>query len=527
MSFPIRAHNAVSLAVLTPDALLDAVTAWRLSRDELRAWASERFDAVLARVDAALATASVVEEPCDGAVVLRPAAMSPEAWRAGAASRTESVAWYRRNVSLRGPFARGRHLADVARTMRGQNALGADLFHWLIPQRPVALGGCERVAIDDEVVEVPRLDATRVVADDGRVYEQFSGNDYLGLRVDPRVRAAAMLAARDLGVGSGGSRMLSGTSPEHAGLERDLAAWKGAEAAAVFNSGWHANVAAMTAFAGPGTLVFSDALNHASIIDGLRLSGATVRVFAHNSPDGLARAIDAALADPALGPAAVADALLVVEGVYSMDGDVARLAPMADLAERHGVAVYVDEAHSSLALGAGGHGVCEHAGVDPSRVALRMGTLSKAFGGEGGYVAGDARVIEALRLLGRPFWFSTALPASSAAAARAALRVAEAQPERRTRLARNAARLRDGLAALGYDLCGSETWIVPARVGDEARTALLQHRLREAGVLASAVFAPAVAPGQERVRLSISSEHEPTQIDRVIEVFRGFREWMG
>ena len=525
MNLPITARTASD--ALSPESLLAALTHWRLTRDELRAWAAEHFDAIFARIDAALASVPTAEVQCDGAAVLRPASLDEAQWSASVASRAESVAWFRANVSLRGPFARGRHLADVVRAMRGQNPFDLDVFGWLIPQRPVMLEGSDTVTVDGVTVEVPRLDATRVIADDGRAYDQFSGNDYLGLRVAPRVRAAAMIAARDLGVGSGGSRMLSGTSPAHAALERDIAAWKGTEDAAVFNTGWHANVAAMTAFAGPGTLVFSDALNHASMIDGLRLANASVRVFAHNDPDDLARVIGVALADPKLGPAAVSDGLLVLEGVYSMDGDIARLAPMIALAERHGLAVYIDEAHSSLVLGARGHGVCEHAGVAPSRVALQMGTLSKAFGCEGGYVAGDARVIEALRLLGRPFWFSTALPATSVAAARAALAVASEEPDRRERLASNSARLRDGLSALGYDLCGSETWIVPVRIGDEARTAFLQHSLRERDVLVSSVFAPAVPKGQERVRLSVSSEHTTAQIDRVIEVFRDFKAMLG
>ncbi len=525
-----RAHTPSPTAAGA--ALVSALLGrWSLTRGEIAAYCAQHLDLVSEGVDALLGAARLVYVEVDGEWLVRPAETDHETWVATAADREASRAWFRRNVTLSGPFARASRVVDIARMMRGQNPFGVDIFGWMLPQRPAALGSRTMVSLEGEVFSMPDLDATRVVlesehdseSDDApATLDLFSGNDYLGLRVHPRVRAAAMRALRDTGVGSGGSRMLSGTSPEHRALERALARWKGTEDAVVFNSGWHANMAVMTAFAGPETVVFSDALNHASIIDGLRLSGAEVQVFAHNDAADLARRIQAVRDDPARGPRALSRGLVVVEGIYSMDGDVADLGPIVDLAEANGLTVHVDEAHSALVLGAHGKGVCEQAGVAPSRVALQMGTLSKAFGGEGGYVAGRAGVIEALKLSARPFWFSTALPGSSAAGSLAALQVAQAEPERRERLWRNAASLRGALTALGYHLCGSTTWIIPVLIGDEARTALLHHRLREAGILASAIFAPAVPRGQERVRLSISSEHTRPQLERVVEVFEAF-----
>lgn len=505
---------------------------WSLTRGEIAAYCAQHFDLVSEGVDALLGAARLVYVEIDGEWLVRPAETDHGTWLSEVADREASRAWFRRNVALSGPFARASRVVDIARMMRGQNPFGVDIFGWMLPQRPAALGTGTIVSIEGETFSMPDLDATRVVVEGEGESEQdskaaatldlFSGNDYLGLRVHPKVRAAAMRVLRDTGVGSGGSRMLSGTSPEHHALERALARWKGTEDAVVFNSGWHANMAVTTAFAGPETVVFSDALNHASIIDGLRLSGAEVQVFAHNDVADLARRIQAVRDDPARGPRALSRGLVVVEGIYSMDGDVAPLGPIVDLAEANGLTVHVDEAHSALVLGATGKGLCEHAGVAPGRVALQMGTLSKAFGGEGGYVAGRAGVIEALKLLARPFWFSTALPGSSAAGSLAALQVAQEEPERRARLWQNAAYLRGALTDLGYHLCGSTSWIIPVLIGDEARTALLHHRLREAGILASAIFAPAVSRGQERVRLSLSSEHTRPQLERVVEVFEAF-----
>lgn len=493
----------------------------QLTRSEVRAYCADRFDVIESRAEEELLRVGREEPIEDGEKVFCPVDLEVASWRTSAATREESRAWFRAHVALSGPFARGRRIVDTARAMRGQNPFGLDVFGWLLPQRPLPLGRSQRVSVDGEAIDVPALDAGRVLLEgDERPYDLFSGNDYLGLRVHPEVRAAIMLAARDLGAGSGGSRMLSGSSPAHRGLEHGLAGWKGAEDAVVFNTGWHANVAVMTAFAGSDTVVFSDALNHASMIDGLRLAGADVRVFRHNDVADLTRLIEEARRDPAVGPRGLDRAIVAVEGVYSMDGDVAPFAAIVDVAERNGLAVHVDEAHSALVLGEHGKGICEHAGVDPARVALQMGTLSKAFGGEGGYVLGNAKVIEALKFLARPFWFSTALPAASVAGSLASLRASQAEPDRRRRLHDNSAHVRAELAAMGYDLCGSSTWIIPVRIGDEAKTGFFQHRLKEAGILVSPVFAPAIPRGQERVRLSMSSEHTPEQIERVLAVFR-------
>ncbi|MCC7542043.1 MAG: pyridoxal phosphate-dependent aminotransferase family protein [Deltaproteobacteria bacterium] len=510
---------------------LDAATVatllarYRLTRDEWLGYFAEKLDRIEQRVAEVLDSVSIAERDDDD-VLLRPRAASRYEWQLASESRDGSLRWYREHVALSGPFASARPMMDVARRMRGQNPAELDVFTWMLPQRP-EMGApapselCERPTLGRAAASLPQLHPTRVrVSGAERTYDLFSGNDYLGLRVDPRVRAAAMEAVAAHGIGSGGSRMLSGTSELHRRLEQRIAELAGTEDAVVLNSGYHANLAVLSSFGQDGVVVFSDRLNHASIIDGLRMSEAQSRVFEHNDVDDLVRVIEQHCAESPRGRDSLRTGMIVVEAVYSMDGDVAPVRRITEVARHYGLALHVDEAHSALVMGARGGGICEHLDIDPSRVHLHMGTLSKAFGGEGGYVAARRPIVEALKLRARQFWFSTALPASSMAGALAALDVATAEPERRERLWRNAAFVRDELAAAGFDLCGSTTWIVPVLVGDELRTALLQQGLRDEGILASAVFAPAVARGQERIRLSISSEHTPYQLEHLVGVFR-------
>lgn len=367
------------------------------------------------------------------------------------------------------------------------------------------LAGLERRALRRAIL-TPASGRGARLRIDGRDLVNFTSNDYLGLARDPRVTAAAAAAARDHGASVSASRLLCGSTPLHDRLERRLAALKGREAALLYSSGYLANLGVLTALARPGDAIFSDALNHASIIDGCRLSGARTTVYRHGDADHLAELLAASDAERRL---------IVSETVFSMDGDVAPLAALAALARRHDAALVLDEAHATGVLGPGGEGALARDGIDPRGIVV-VGTLSKALASAGGFVAADAAVVDYLVNRSRPFIFNTAPTPASVGAALAALDVVAAEPERRARLHALAARLRDGLAAAGHPPSRSETPIVPLLLGDAETALAAERRLREAGALARAIRPPTVPEGTARIRFNLMAIHDEADVDRAL-----------
>lgn len=344
---------------------------------------------------------------------------------------------------------------------------------------------------------------------DGREVLLFAGSNYLGLAHHPEVVEASARAARDFGCAAGGSRLINGNTDLHEALEAELAAFLGTESALVFGTGYMANVGIVPALVGRGDAVVSDALSHASIIDGCRLSGAAVRVVPH----GDVLAFEAALAAAAREHRRT---LLAIDGVYSMDGDVAPLAALLAAARRHGAMALLDDAHGFGALGAGGRGSAELLGVEGEADVL-LGTLGKALGSFGAFAAGSAALRELLVNTARSFVFSCALAPPQVEAARAALRVLAREPWRRERLAANAARLRDRLAAHGLSTAPSTTHIVPVVIGGNARTMGACEALLARGFYAQGIRHPSVPEGTARLRLTPMATHEPGEIDALAD----------
>jgi 8-amino-7-oxononanoate synthase len=339
---------------------------------------------------------------------------------------------------------------------------------------------------------------------DGHDVLLLCSNNYLGLADDPRVREAAAAAALRWGAGAGASRLISGTMDPHRRLESQLAAFKGYEAALLFGSGYLANTGAIAALAGPGEVVFSDELNHASIVDGCRLSRAETFVYRHGDLDHLAWG---------LREASGRGALIVTDGVFSMDGDVAPLPRLLELARRHGCRLMVDEAHATGAVGPGGRGSVSAAGLS-GEVDVVVGTLGKALGAYGAYVCAGAETVDFLVNTARPFIFSTAPPPPAVGAAAAALELLEAEPAMVDRLQENAAVLREALAAEGLAAGGSATQIVPVEVGEAEPTMALCERALERGVFAQGIRPPTVPEGSCRLRFTVMSTHDPAELRR-------------
>lgn len=337
----------------------------------------------------------------------------------------------------------------------------------------------------------------------------LSSNNYLGLAGHPALKRAAAEALERHGCGAGASRLLSGTLPLHAELETALAAFKRTEAALVFGSGYHANLGVIPALAGPGDTVLSDELNHASIIDGCRLSRARVQAFRHRDVGHL---------EELLAAAPAGQRLIVTDSVFSMDGDLAPLEAIVTLARRYHGWVMVDEAHATGVFGPGGAGVVEALGLQ-GQVEIQMGTLSKALGSFGAYVAGSRALIDWLINRARSFIFSTALPPSILGAARAALAIVRDEPERRRRLWDNARRLSEGLSRLGYRLGDTASPIVPVLIGDEARTMALSAALLERGVFAQGIRPPTVPPGTARLRVTPTAVLTDADLERALLAF--------
>ncbi len=354
---------------------------------------------------------------------------------------------------------------------------------------------------------------------DGKEVINLASNNYLGLTTHPKLREAALRAVERFGVGSGAVRTISGTMSLHIELEERIADFKNVEACVVFQSGFAANAGTVSAILTPEDHIISDELNHASIIDGCRLSKAKIHVFAHK---------DVAAAEKILAEldATPGRKLLISDGVFSMDGDIGPLPGLVEAAERHGAIMMVDDAHSSGVLGRNGRGTIDHFGLH-GRVHVQVGTLSKAIGVLGGYVCGSRDLIEFLYQRARPFLFSTSHPPAVAAACLAAFDVLEAEPERIERLWANTRYFKQGLTAAGFNTGISETPITPVIVGEAALAHELSRELFERGVLATGIGFPTVARGKARVRTIVTSEHTREELDRALEAFRGAGKKLG
>jgi glycine C-acetyltransferase len=359
-----------------------------------------------------------------------------------------------------------------------------------------------------------------LVVVDGRELISLSSNDYLGLTHHPRLRQAALNAVQEFGVGSGAVRTIAGTMDLHEELERDLAAFKGTEAVLTFQSGFTANTGVIPTITGEGDLIVSDALNHASIIDGMRLSKAPRKIYPHGDVDGLRQVLREAREQGRDGHGEPHRLILVVtDGVFSMDGDIAPLPGIVEAAEEAGAAVFVDDAHASGVLGRNGRGSVDHFGLH-GRVAIQVGTLSKAVGVLGGYVAGSQDLRDILVQRARPFLFSTSHPPAVAAACREAIRVMQDEPELIDRLWTNTRRFKAELARLGFDIGVSETPITPVMMGDPDTAGRFSQGLFDAGVFAQPVVYPTVAMDKARIRTIVTAAHGDEQLDRALEAFR-------
>ena len=344
---------------------------------------------------------------------------------------------------------------------------------------------------------------------DGRPLVSFASNDYLGLAADRRLVEALGRGAAEEGAGAGAARLLGGSRPAHHALERAVASFKGTEAALLFGSGFVANATVIPALAGEGDLLVSDRLNHASVVDGCRLSRAEVSVVPHADP-GAIRA--------ALGRGGFRRRVVVVEGLHSMEGTVAPLRAIRDAARAHDALLVLDDAHGNGVLGPGGRGAAAAAGLEPGPDLLEIGTFGKAFGGFGAFVAWTADGIEWLRHAARGFVFSTALPPGVAAMDLEGMRVAAAEPDRRARAGALGDRLRAALGGAAGGGAGSP--IVPVPVGGAAEAARLAERLLEGGIWAPAVRPPTVPEGSARLRVSLTAAHREEEVDALAAALR-------
>ena len=350
----------------------------------------------------------------------------------------------------------------------------------------------------------------------GREYLCVCSNNYLGLASHPAVQSAAREAIARYGWGGGASRLISGTMRLHAELEERIAEFKNTEAAIVFPTGYMANVGVVSALTGPGDTVIGDKLNHASIIDGCRLSGAQMRVYPHGNIGRLEKILKRS--------GGSRRRLIVTDSIFSMDGDLAPLREIVQLSRQYGAWVMTDEAHATGVLGAQGHGAAELLGVE-ERIDISMGTLSKALGGSGGYVAGPAALIDLLRNRARSFIYTTAPPPAMCAAGIAALDIVRSGPELRNTLLEKTDRLRRGLNALGFDTMRSRHHIIPVLIGEADAAVAFSGQLFQRKILAPAIRPPTVPRGASRLRLTLMATHADADIDYLLaacaEIARG------
>lgn len=342
---------------------------------------------------------------------------------------------------------------------------------------------------------------------EGKICLLLAASNYLGLTYHPCVRQAAIEAVACYGTGSGGARLTTGTHPYYLALETELAAFKGTEAAVLFNTGYMANVGTISALMGRNDVIFSDALNHASIIDGCRLAKAGTVIFRHGDMDHLAQC----LAETACS----GRRLIVVDGVFSMDGDIAPLPEIVRLAQTYDALTMVDDAHATGVLGEG-RGTAAHFGLE-GRIDIQMGTLSKALGAEGGYVAGNQQLVEYLVNKARSFIFSTAMAPAAVAAALAAVRIIAGNSELLGKLKRNISFMRRGLTAAGLQVPDGITPIIPVVVGQADTAVKLAEELRQEGLIITAIRPPTVPEGESRLRITVSAVHDQVELGMAIE----------
>src|SRR5580692_5909784 len=347
---------------------------------------------------------------------------------------------------------------------------------------------------------------------DGHSMLMLSAYDYLGLIGDPRIDAAAIEAIRKYGTGTGGARLLTGTTDQHILMEKDLAAYKGTEAAITFSSGYLANVAVLGALLGPADRVIMDALCHRSLTDACRFAGVQLQRFLHNDVQSLEHEIQN-------GPPANRT-LIITDGVFSMDGDICLLPEIIEVKKKFRCFLLVDDSHATGVLGAHGRGVAEHFGIATSEVDIWTGSLAKAIPATGGFVAGSKELAIFLQHGSSPYIFSAALSPASVAAIREGLSILALEPERVARIEQNANFLRGGLQNLGYDTGLSETAVIPVILKDEVTTALFARRLRDYGVLAAPVLFPAVPQGSARLRLCVTAAHTRAHLEFALDVFK-------
>ncbi len=346
---------------------------------------------------------------------------------------------------------------------------------------------------------------------DGKRFLMVGSNNYLGLTHDPRVQRAAIEAIEKLGSGCTGSRFLNGTLELHEELERRLARFLCKDAALVFTTGFQTNLGVISSLVGRKDTIFTDRENHASIMDGCRLGFGEIKKFRHNDMEELRKVLEVNKATRRGGQ------LIVVDGVFSMLGDLANLPVITELSEEFGSKILVDDAHSIGVLGQSGRGTAEHFNVE-DKVDLILGTFSKSFGSIGGYVAGDATVIDFIKHHARSMIFSASLPPASVAATLKALDIIEAEPERRERLTRNATFLRNAIQELGFDTGPSQTPIIPILIGDQEATFHFWKKLYEAGLFTNPVTAPAVPPGMDLIRTSVMATHTMAQLEEIRDI---------
>jgi glycine C-acetyltransferase len=345
---------------------------------------------------------------------------------------------------------------------------------------------------------------------DGREVINLASNNYLGLADHPKLVEAAVEAAKKYGAGSGAVRTISGTMSLHMELERRIAEFKKVEACVVFQSGFAANAGTVSAILGPDDHIISDALNHASIIDGCRLSRAKIHVFPHKDTGAAEKIAQELSGKPG-------HKLLITDGVFSMDGDIGPLPALVQIAERHGAIMMIDDAHSSGVLGRNGRGTVDHFGLH-GRVDIQVGTLSKAIGVLGGYVCGSRDLIEFLYHRARPFLFSTSHPPSVAASCIAAFDILENEPERIESLWSNTRYFKAALSGAGFNTGESETPITPVMVGEAKAAHEFSRRLFENGLFATGIGFPTVPEGKARIRTIVTATHTREMLDRALEI---------
>jgi len=345
----------------------------------------------------------------------------------------------------------------------------------------------------------------------GKRFIMFGSNNYLGLANDPRMKKAAIEAIEKFGTGVAGSRFLNGNTVLHEELEEKLARFKRRERALIYATGYQMNVGVVSSLAGPGDVVIVDKLDHASIIDGCRMSGAEIRRFKHNDLNDLERILKLVDRNKAK--------LVIVDGVFSMEGDIAPLPEISKLCKKYGARLIVDDAHATGVLGRTGRGTCEYFGLEGGEVDLVVGTCSKSFASVGGFVVGDKKVIDYIQHVSRSMIFSAALPPSCVASISKAIDIIESEPQRIKQLWDNSKYLLAKLKEIGCNIGPTQTPIIPVLIGDNEKTFMLWRMLFDNGVFSNPVISPAVPPKRTLIRVVVTATHTKEQLDRALNIF--------